>query len=176
MRNTLAIALLLLLPSVASAYSDADAHLLARACVHESDWYGGTYNDCGGMLQVIEQRRASGETFRSALLRTMPRFARGTTDRPWPMGLPNGPIVRNPAGWAAPSGASVYSGRWERVLARVRSFMSSAEPLPCDARPWHWFSPRTDGRQITDRLFSGQWRVADCGMTRNVFMYRVDVD
>lgn len=147
--------------------------MMARACVHESDF--DSTRDCGAMMQVVSARRRDGESFGSALRRTMPRFSAGITDRAWTLALPEGPL-RAVAGWPWRVSPGAYSAAWATVRARVDAFARGSEPLPCDAAPWHWFSPRTDGRAIRTRLDSGLWRVAACGSVRNVYLYEADVD
>lgn len=153
-----------------------DGLLAAQACVHEATWGGARSGDCGGIIQVVETRRRPGETFSSALRRTMPRFARGATDRAWVSELPYGPLTRDPVRWPFRVPAAHYSDAWRAVLHRVSEYMHGLEPMPCTPAPSAWFGRRTDGNVLAARLDSGRWREADCGETANAFLYAIDVD
>jgi len=157
-------------------WTQADGLLAAQACVHEATWAGVSTNDCGGIIEVVETRRREGETFSSALRRTMPRFTTGRTDRSWALHLPFGPITRNPEGWPFPVGARLHSSAWAGVMARVHGYMRDGVPLPCTPAPSSWMGPGPDGHVIAERLASGRWRTSECGETRNVFLYQVDVN
>jgi len=159
--------------SQAPRWTRADGLLAAQACVHEADMI--SLNDCGGIIQVIENSRAVGESFSHALRRRMPRFAAGTTDRAWVSGLAWGPITTL-EGWPFLVPARHYSDAWHGVLARVNAYMHGLEPLPCAPEPSSWFGRQTDGNVLAARLASGRWREAECGETRNAFLYAVDVD
>ena len=173
------IALILLAVCVARAdYSTRDAVLVARACVHEATWAGGIdgTNDCGGIIQVVESRREERESFASALARTMPRFNRRSTDRAWVHAFGLRPVRRDPPGWPSLVPASNFSERWQSVLARVQGLLGEREPLPCVEQPSRWFGRRTDHERLEAVLATGEWREADCGPTRNAFLYAVDVE
>ena len=162
----------------ATRYSLADALLAAQACVHEATWAGGRGGtaDCGGIIQVAEHSRAPGETFSSALRRRMPRFAAGTSDRAWVLGLPAGPLRVAPAGWPFRVPARHYAPAWSGVFARVSDYMHEREPLPCSPEPMGWFGRETDGDALAARLATGLWRESDCGTTHNAFVYQIDPD
>lgn len=160
--------------SQAPRWTRADGLLAAQACVHEASF--SSLTDCGGIIQVVETRRAEGETFSAALRRTMPRFARGATDRAWTGELPYGPLTQNPAGWPFQVSARHYSSAWHNVVERVSAYMHELEPLPCSPEPSSWFGRRTDGNVLAEHLASGLWREAECGETVNAFLVRLDVD
>jgi len=161
--------------SLPSRYSRRDVLLAAQACVHETTWAGAATGDCGGIVQVVEARRAEHERFEVALARTMPRFYAGTTSRAWTRGLRAGPITTLP-GWAAPVPASAYTDEWHEVYVRTANFMLGREALPCAETPRRWFGRATDHEALERTLATGEWREAHCGETRNAFLYSVDVD
>lgn len=158
-----------------SRYSRRDVLLAAQACVHETTWAGATTGDCGGIVQVVEARRAEHERFEAALARTMPRFYAGTTSRAWSRALRAGPITTLP-GWRASVPARAYSDHWHEVYVRTANFMLGREALPCAETPRRWFGRATDHEALERALASGQWAEAHCGETRNAFLYAVDVD
>lgn len=159
-----------------SRFTREDGLLAARACVHEATWAGARTGDCGGMIQVVEARRRDGEPFASALRRTMPRFSAGATARAWTLRLPAGPMHADPIGWPYPHAARVHDAEWLAVFSRVRDYMSGTLPLPCTPEPSAWLGRATDGDVLAARLATGFWREADCGETRNAFLYRYDPD
>lgn len=162
----------------APRYTQADGLAAARGCVSESTWRGGSETqDCGGIIQVVESRRAPGEAFTAAIRRTMPRFFGGRTDRLWALHLPYGPITENPEGWPYAYGAAHHSAQWRTVMDRVRGYMLEGVALPCSPQPSSWLGRETDGHVLREHLDSGLWRESDCGgPTVNAFLYRVDVD
>lgn len=158
--------------SQAPRYTAADALDGSRACVSEATWLGGSSPECGGIIQVVESRRHEGESFRSALHRTMPRFFGGRTDRLWALRLEFGPIRQNPEGWPYTYGAAHHSHDWHEVYERVTEYMNGTRPLPCSPQPSSWLGRETDGHVLADRLASG-WREVDCGgPTVNAFIAR----
>lgn len=171
-------------PAQAPLFSRSDAVLASRACVHEATFAGETTGDCGGIIQTVQSRRRAGETFSHALERTMPRFAAHTTDRSWVHDLRAELTTGNPEGWPfrysfharrGPEGRS-DAQRWNAVYLRVSRFMHGEEPLPCNPEPRAWYGRRTDGNVLAERLATGRWREAACGVTRNAFLYAVDPD
>lgn len=160
--------------SQAPRWTQSDGLFASQACVHEADF--DSLGDCGGIIQVVESRRRSGETFSAALRRTMPRFTAGRTDRVWALHLPYGPITENPEGWPYTYGAAHHSAQWRAVVERVRGYMLGGVALPCSPQPISWLGRQTDGHVLAERLDSGRWRESSCGPTSNAFLYLADVD
>lgn len=157
-------------------YSRGDVLLAAQACVHEATWAGGTETvDCGGIVQVVLNRQNEGETFASALRRTMPRFFAGRSDRAWARHLTFGPMRENPPGWPYTT-VSIrnYDASWRAVFVRTMRYLEGVEALPCPDPVVGWMGRETDHRALERRLSSGFWRVSDCGPSRNVFLYQYD--
>jgi hypothetical protein len=144
--------------------------------VHETTWAGATTGDCGGIVQVIEARRAEHERFESTLARTMPRFYSLRTTRAWTRALRAGPIASTLPRWASPVPPSAYSDEWHAVYTRTANFMLRREALPCAETPLRWFGRATDHEALERTLASGAWREANCGETRNAFLYAVDAN
>lgn len=145
----------------------------ARACVHEATWAGSERTaDCGGIIQVVMERRHRGETFTEALARTMPRFAAGITSRSWTLHLPSGPLRLDPEGWPYDYPARVHDEAWLATNTRVQNYMRGVEPLPCSPTPRRWFGRETDGEALRATLAGGRWCEAICGESRNAFLTR----
>lgn len=160
-------------PPYSYRFTRSDRVVAAQACVHEATWAGATRTgDCGGIIQVVMERRHRGESFEAALARTMPRFYAGTTSRAWVRALAWGPLRHDPPGW--PEGAppaSHYDDSWRGVNARVEHYVEGLEPLPCLPTPRHWFGRRTDHDALAAMLDRG-WCEARCGETANAFLAR----
>lgn len=135
----------------------ADALLAAQACLHENSYAGGIggTTDCGAQISVFLARRNRGESLSDVILRTMPRFAAGTTSRAWVRAMPWGPLRENPPGWPALYPARHDDDRWHSVVLRVRGFLSGREPLPCVSPPHEWLGRVTDGDVLAERLRRG---------------------
>lgn len=167
--------------SYAYEFTIRDRLLASQACVHEATWAGGTRTfDCGGIIQVVMNRRDDGETFEQSLAQTMPRFYGGRTSRAWVRELRAAPIRENPTGWPWSVPASHYSRSWRSVYARVDAHMSGAEPFPCSGAPTRWLGRVADSEMLARDLASGRWREARCGEARgdeptttNAFLERV---
>ena len=162
--------------SQAPRFTPRDALEAARACVHEATWAGGVGGsaDCGGIIQVVETRRRTDESFLSALHRTMPRFAAHSTDRSWVHFLETRVMRDNPPGWPFNVGVQHYDSAWHSVYRRVTGFMHGTEALPCEPDPVGWFGRETDSHALAARLATGLWREAVCGETHNAFIYPLD--
>ena len=141
-----------------------------QGCVHETTWAGGHTNDCGGIVQVIQNSRRPGETFSSAISRRMPRFFGRTTNRTWVLDLQPGPVQDDPQGWPYDVPMSAFSSEWNRVYTRTRGFMTGVHALPCRRQPIRWFGRVTDADRLAAALASGDWVDAECGNSRNVFL------
>ena len=165
-----------------------DRLVAAQACVSEASWAGGSRTvDCGGILQVIMERRRTArdgrraESFADAARRTMRRFFGGLTSRSWALGLGRHPIRANPVGWPedAPP-ATHYSDSWRAVYARTQRFIDGEEPLPCSPAPRRWGGRGTDHDSIAVWIADG-WAESDCGAPApgethasvNAFLYPV---
>lgn len=154
--------------------------LSAQLCVHEATWAGASTNDCGAIVQTIRARQAHWGwrgRFDNALARTAPRFYARRTNRAWTRSLYPEGMRANPLGWPAnapPFGA--FAERWQAVYNRTRAFYTGAEALPCAQSPVHWYGPVVDRDALQRRLSDPEWRIADCGETRNVFIYNVELD
>jgi hypothetical protein len=167
-------------PTGTRASDETDALWLARLCAHEVNWRGGepNINDCGGILQVIQNRMVvwSEPEFLDALMRTSPRFFAGITDRSWARELEPG-VIDDPDGWpSAWPPFRVYSDDFDLVYARSLSYVSGAEALPCRGRPRNWLSrthPRD--REVARRHVEeiGDWREVRCGRTVHAFYEHV---
>ena len=166
---------------VAPPYDDyvftrTDRLSAAQACVHEATWAGAEHTgDCGGIIQVVMERRRPRETFSRALERTMPRFYAGVTSRSWTRHLPSGPLRTDPAGWPYEYPARVHDDAWLAVNLRVSRYMRGEEPLPCAPTPDRWFGRTTDGEVLARTLSEGLWCEARCGESRNAFLSRCRV-
>lgn len=141
----------------------SDALWAARLCVHEATWAGAHTSDCGGIIQVILNRRDTGETFTEELSETSPRFWAGTTRRAWSRFMLAGRMRVNPPGWPADwPPVSSYDDNWHTVYDRVVSYMLGHTPLPCSGHPIRWFGRTTDGRQLREALATGNWVETTC--------------
>lgn len=160
-------------PPYSYHFTRADRVVAAQACVHEATWAGATRTgDCGGIIQVVMERRRRGESFEEALARTMPRFYAGTTSRAWTRALAWGPLRHDPPGWPAGAPpASHYDDSWRGVNARIEHYVEGSEPLPCDPPPRQWFGRETDSEALGRAMDRG-WCEARCGETRNAFLAR----
>ena len=166
-----------LTPPYSYRFTSADRVFASRACVHESTWAGAERTaDCGGIIQVVMERRHRGETFSEALARTMPRFAAGITSRAWTLRLPSGPLRVDPEGWPYDYPARHHDDSWLAVNLRVSRYMRGEEPLPCSPTPRRWFGRETDGAALARTLAGGRWCEARCGESRNAFLARCGAD
>lgn len=157
-------------PALAQAprWQRTAALMLAQATVHEADWRA--YGDLGAIYMTIEGSRRPGETFAQAIRRRMPNLAAGATPRSWVLGLPAGPILRNPAGWPWRVHASHYSEAWERLQGRAVSLLTGADHGPCEATPVRWVG-RVSGRDtLANLLASGEWAEVACGGSANAYL------
>lgn len=162
-----------LVPPYSYRFTVGDRLLAAQACVHEATWAGAELTgDCGGILQVVMERRHRGETFAEALSRTMPRFYAGATSRSWTRHLPSGPLRVDPEGWPYDYPARAHDEAWLGTNRRVQAYMRGAEPLPCSPPPRRWFGRTTDGAALAATLAEGRWCEARCGESRNAFLVR----
>lgn len=160
-------------PPYSYRFTVADRLLASQACVHEATWAGAELTaDCGGILQVVMERRRRGESFSSALERTMPRFFSGSTSRAWTRALPSGPLRLDPPGWPYSYPARAHDASWLAVNTRVQDYMRGLEPLPCSPPPVRWFGRTTDGAALAATLAGGRWCEAVCGESRNAFLTR----
>lgn len=150
--------------------SQEDILMATQGCVHETTWAGGHTNDCGGIVQVIQNSRRPGESFSSAISRRMPRFFGGRTNRTWILGLQPGPVEDSPEGWPWDIPMSEFSSEWNAVYSRVREYMTGVRSLPCRRPPIRWFGRVTDAARLAAALASGNWVDAECGNSRNVFL------
>lgn len=151
------------------------AVMLSQAAVHEADWRA--LGDLGGIYQVVVNRQREGETFPAALRRVMPNLAAGNTGRSWVLGLPVGPIVRNPAGWPWRVHASHFSESWQRLHDHAVALLAGTQVPPCEGYPTRWFGRITDRDRLRAALDSGMWAEVECSpRTANAFLAPVDVD
>lgn len=159
--------------SSARSDDETDALWLARICVHETTWAGGLpdVNDCGGMMQVI-QNRADGRSFRRTLRRLTPRFYGGRSTRPWARLLTLADR-QSPEGWPEHWPAfGNYRESWRAVYARSLAFVRGELDPPCSGAPRNWLSrTHPSDREVARRYVEElrRWREVDCGETRNAF-------
>ena len=172
-------------PPYGYIFTRGDRHLLALARVHEAGWRTGVA-DAGAILQVVMNRRHSGESFEESLARTMPHFYAGVlaargfvvdpdeiTPRRWVVELPNGPIRRNPAHWFFDYPAAHHNDDWSDVNEDAHGYMTGRIALPFAEPVIRWFGRETDGEQLADALAAG-WCEAEgsAETTLNAFLVR----
>lgn len=170
------------MPSPAAAQTSGRprwAHTLAlmfsQATVHEADWRA--LGDLGGIIQSVTNRRHEGETMAAALRRVMPNLAAGRTDRSWVLGLPVGPIVRNPAGWPWHLPAAHFSQDWQRLHDHAVALLAGTQAPPCEGYPTRWFGRVCDRDRLRAALDSGMWVEVECSPhTSNAFLQAIDAD
>lgn len=161
----LVLALVLIIPTVASAQRRDDALTLARVCAHEAGW--SAFADCAAIYDVLRGGAARyGMSLTAYAHSYSGRALRAQTSRPWVATLrADG---GEPVAWPASYGPwARYRASWLALLDYARALVAGTVSSDCEEPPHDW-----GGDMDSDRAERLGLIPIECGQTRNRFYLR----